>query len=98
MANRMPHQGARLVNLSDLPDEHDRPAIFKFATSFNGFEHIGSFERAADAAKSGDRSSLNLIRNELFFTARASRHRDDQSYVTKYRELLPLLQQHAGRE
>ena len=93
----MLHQGTRLVNLSDLPDEHDRPSIFRFATSFNGFAHIGSFERAADAAKSGDRSSLILIRNELFFAARASRHRHDQSYVSKYQELRPLLRQHAGR-
>lgn len=83
------------MNLSDLPDENDRPAIFKFATNFNGFDHLGSFEAAADVAASGDRSSLNLIRNELFFAARASRHRDDQSYVSKYQELLPLLRQHA---
>ena len=86
------------MNHSDSPDEHDRPEVFKFADRSNGFEETASFERVADAAKSGDRSSLKLIRNEIFVTAWAPRHRDDQSYVTKYRELLPLLQQHAGRE
>ncbi len=84
------------MNLSDLPDEDDKSAIFKFAMTFNGYEHFGSFEASAEAAKLSDRSSLNLIRNELFFSARASRHRDDDRYVNVYRDLLPLLRQHAG--
>lgn len=83
------------MKLSELPDKNDRPAIFKFATSYNGSQHFSSIEAAAVAAKSGNRSSLALIRNELFFAARASRHRDDELYVRKYEELLPLLQQHA---
>jgi len=84
------------MNLSDLPDENDKTAIFKFAVTFNGYEHFGSFEAAADAARLSDRSSLDLIRNELFFAARASRHSDNDRYVDVYRDLLPLLRQHAG--
>jgi hypothetical protein len=83
------------MNLSDLPGENDRAAIFKFAMTFNGYEHFGSFEAAADAAKSRDRSSLEHLRNELFFSARASRHRDDDLFVNTYQDILPLLRQHA---
>ncbi|RYE94272.1 MAG: hypothetical protein EOO77_44385 [Oxalobacteraceae bacterium] len=64
--------------------------------TFNGYEHFGSFEAAADAAKSRDRSSLELLRNELFFAARASRHRDDDLFVDTYQDLLPLLRLHVS--
>ncbi len=84
------------MNLPDLPGENDRDAIFKFAMTFNGYEHFGSFEAAADAAKSRDRSSLELLRNELFFAARASRHRDDDLFVDTYQDLLPLLRLHVS--
>jgi hypothetical protein len=59
--------------------------------TFNGYEHFVSFEASARAAKSGDRSTLELIRNELFFSARASRHRGDDDFVNLYHELLALL-------
>lgn len=84
------------MHLSDLPDENDGPAIFKFAMTFNGYEHFGSFEACAAAASSGDRSSLDLIRNELFLAARGARHRDADDYIDRYRELAPLLRQHAA--
>jgi hypothetical protein len=80
---------------SDLPNENDGPAIFEFAMTFNGYEHFGSFEAAALAANSGDRSRLDFIRNELFFSARASRHRGDDGYIHTYRELLPMLRHYA---
>lgn len=76
---------------NDLPAEDDGRGIFAFAMSFNGYEHFGSFEASAAAAKAGDRSSLELLRNELFFTARASRHADNDRYISVYREILPLL-------
>ncbi len=79
-----------MMRLSDLPDPNDRDAIFEFAMSFNGYERFGSFDASAIAAGSGDRSSLELIRNELFFAARASRHGDDDQFVDLYRRLLPL--------
>lgn len=78
------------MTVTDLPADGDSSAIFKFAMSFNGYEHLGSFEASTDAANSGDRSSVDLIRNELFFAARASRHGDDERFTTTYRELLPL--------
>ncbi|MEG8052904.1 hypothetical protein QP185_05950 [Sphingomonas aerolata] len=80
-----------MMRLTDLPDVNDSSAIFKFAMTFNGYEYFGSFDASADAAASGDRSSLALIRNELFFAARASRHGEDERFVALYRKLLPLL-------
>jgi hypothetical protein len=82
------------MNISDLPDVDDATAIFEFAMTFNGYEHFGSFDVSADAAESGDRSSLALIRNELFFAARASRHGGDDRFVALYLELVPLLDTH----
>jgi hypothetical protein len=79
-----------MMRLTYLPDPSDRDAVFEFAMSFNGYEHFGSFEASAAAASSGDRSSLEFIRNELFFAARASRHGDDDQFVDLYRRLLPL--------
>lgn len=79
---------------TELPDPDDASAIFAFAMTFNGYEYFGSFDAAADAAASGDRSSLTLIRNELFFTARAARHGDDDRLIVLYHELMPLFVEH----
>lgn len=73
----------------DLPDANDPSAIFEFAMSFNGYEHFGSFEKSYQAANARSRASLEDIRNELFFCARASRHRGDDEFVVRYAELLP---------
>jgi hypothetical protein len=74
-----------------LPDESDRNATFDFAMSFDGYEHYGSLEKCADAAKSKARETLADLRNELFFEARASRHRNDDEFLLVYSELLPLI-------
>ena len=79
------------MKLAELPQVDDSRSIFAFAMSYNGYEQFGLFEGAADAARSGDRSSLDLVRNELFFAARASRYRGDDRYVELYRDLLPNL-------
>lgn len=79
-----------IVRLPNLPDVNDAAAIFEFAMTFNGYEYFGSFDASATAAGSGDRSSLELLRNELFFAARASRHGDDDRFVDVYRQLLPV--------
>lgn len=76
----------------DLPDANDPSAIFEFAMTFNGYEHFGSFEQSCRAFEARSRTSLEDIRNELFFCARASRHRGDDEFVKRYAELLPLLQ------
>lgn len=73
----------------DLPDANDPTAIFEFAMTFNGYEHLGSFGACERAAKARARSSLEDIRNELFFECRASRHRGDNGFVDRYAELLP---------
>jgi len=81
------------LTLSNLPDPDDGPAIFAFSMSFNGYEHYGSFEVSATAARMRKRSSVIELRNELFFVARASRHLDSDAYVERYRELLPIFQE-----
>ncbi len=79
---------------ADLPDPEDAQAIFAFAMSFNGYEHYGSFEKSSAIAKQKPRQTLDELRNELFFVARASRHVGDNRYVAVYRELLPLFRAH----
>ena len=74
-----------------LPSIEDRRKVFKFAMLFNGYEHYGSLEAAGKMARASTRESITEIRNELFFSARASRHRDDDRYLDVYQELLPIL-------
>jgi len=64
--------------------------------SFNGYEQLGTFERAFTEARLRRRQSLVDIRNELFCEARASRHRGDDEFLDWYRELLPLLRLRLG--
>ncbi len=78
--------------LSALPDRTDRQAVFAFAMTFNGYEHFGSSEAAFAVARERRRSSLIDVRNELFLAARASRHGDNDDYLERYRELLPVFQ------
>jgi len=78
------------MNIPDLPDVNDAAAIFEFAMTFNGYEYFGSFDASATAAGAGDRSTLELIRNELFFVARASRQSNDDRFIDLYRQLVPL--------
>jgi hypothetical protein len=66
-----------------LPDPDDPRA---------GYEHFGSFDKAFTEARLRRRQSLVDIRNELFVEARSSRHRGDDEFVDRYRELLPLFQ------
>lgn len=79
-----------LTSEADLPDPEDAKAIFAFAMSFNGYERYGSFEKSSALAKQRPRQTLEELRNELFFVARASRHVGGDRYVELYRELLPL--------
>ena len=81
------------MTVGNLPDPSDRSAVFEFAMSFDGYQHYGSFEASADAAKARRRASLEDLRNELFFEARASRHRGDDEFLKTYAELLPLFRE-----
>ena len=76
----------------DLPDENIRDAVVKFALSFNGYDHHGSFEAAAQAATSKRRETLEDLRNELFMAFRSSNHRQDDHFLDVYRELRPLFE------
>jgi hypothetical protein len=78
----------------ELPPENDPDAVFAFAMSFNGYQHYGSLEASAEAAGKRKRDSLEALRNELFFSARASRARDDDQYLETYRDILPLLRRY----
>jgi len=77
--------------VEQLPAPGDRNAVFAFAMSFDGYEHFGSFEAAAENARARSRATLTDVRNELFMQARASRHRDDDKFLDTYQELLPCL-------
>lgn len=73
-----------------LPPLGDAAAIFEFGMTFNGYEAFGSFEACAAAANARKRETLDDLRNELFFACRASRHCDNDSYLSTYAELRPL--------
>ncbi len=79
------------MDIEELPDAADRKAVAKFALSFNGYEHFGSFQASVDAAMSKRRQTLDDLRNELFVAYRASNHRGDDTFIGVYRELMPLL-------
>lgn len=80
------------LSIEMLPELGDRDSVFEFAMSFDGFAHYGSFERCAASAKSQARENLSDLRNELFFQARASRHRMDDRFLETYEELRPLIE------
>ncbi len=68
-----------------------RRPFFAYAMGFNAYEKYGSFDAAASIAHRAPRSTLDEVRAELFFRARASRHCEDDDYLDAFRELLPLL-------
>jgi hypothetical protein len=80
----------------ELPSTSDPESIFRYAMSFNAYEHYGSLEAAAAVAKRASRTSLEECRAELFFKARASRHTGSDAYIATYMELRPLLEQFSG--
>ncbi|AON53789.1 hypothetical protein [Herbaspirillum seropedicae] len=79
------------LKIENLPDPDDAQGIFAFAMSFNGYEHYGSHSASMKAAKKRKRATLMDVRNELFASARASRHLQNEGYLAGYRELLPIL-------
>ena len=81
------------LTTEDLPDPDNSQAVFAFAMSFNGYEHFGSSSASMQAAKQQKRITLIDVRNELFASARASRHMDNEDFLDRYRELLPILRE-----
>ncbi|MBX2848372.1 MAG: hypothetical protein KTR16_08630 [Acidiferrobacterales bacterium] len=77
------------ITLRSLPAVGDLSEISKFAGSFNGYKHFGSFEATAEASLNSKRESLTELRNELFFSWRASRHGMGDEFVETYEELYP---------
>jgi len=75
----------------NLPSTGDDAGIFAFAMSFDAYKFYGSLEAAADVARRAPRSTLEEVRAELFFKARAARHVGSDLHVKTYAELLPLL-------
>lgn len=61
--------------------------------SFNGYEHFGSSSASMQAAKQKKRTTLIDVRNELFASAPASRHMDNEDFLDRYRELFPILRE-----
>lgn len=79
--------------MEPLPDPRNAEQVFNFAMSFNAYKRYGSLGAAAKIAEDAPRSTLDEVRAELFFKARASRHRGDDAYLETYKEILPLLEQ-----
>lgn len=79
------------ITVNDLPNPDNSRAVFAFAMSFNGYEHFGSFSASMHVAKQRTRATLIDVRNELFASARASRHMGNEDFLDLYRELLPVL-------
>jgi hypothetical protein len=80
----------------ELPSPANPAAVFAYAMRFNAYQAYGSLKAAADVARSAPRSTLEEVRAELFFKARAARHSgNDASLVEAYKELLPLLERYA---
>jgi hypothetical protein len=77
------------ITLESLPVVGDMPAISKFASTFNGYNYYGSFAATAEAARNSKRESLTELRNELFFSWRASRHGMGDEFVERYQEIYP---------
>ena len=78
--------------LEDLPVPRDERAVVSFALSFNGYEYSGGIHECAKAARQRRRETLSDLRNELFFTARATSHAGEiEHLITVYKEILPII-------
>lgn len=84
------------MKITDLPTCDNTSGIFAFAMSYNGYEEYGSFEACAAAALERPRSTLDELRNELFFQCRAGRHMNSEYFVEIYKELLPHFERILG--
>lgn len=84
--------------MEPLPNPNNPDEVFKYAMTFNAYEVYGSLEEAAKIARSAPRSTLQEVRAELFFKARASRHADNDAYLETYKEILPLLERFSKAE
>lgn len=63
------------LTLSHIPPQGaDQDAIQRFALTFDGYKHWGSFERVAEIANSGHPTTLSEWRTCLFFEQRRWRH------------------------
>ena len=82
-----------------LPDPADRNAIIEFASSFNGYEHFGSFAACANAAKAKEQETLIDLRNELFFAYRAANHTSDYNILlAAYEDFRPHFERLMGEQ
>ncbi len=66
------------LKVSDVPaHDADIEDILRFAYTFDGYRHWGSFSRCAEIANARDHDSLDELRTCLFFEARRWRHFGD---------------------
>jgi hypothetical protein len=81
------------LTIESLPQAGDAKQIFAFAMSFYSYRQFDSFRAATANARAKPRQTLADLRNELFVSARSSRHVGSDAYIDLYRELLPLIQE-----
>lgn len=80
------------LRLEKLPrNDADWETIQRFALTFDGYSHWGSFDRCAEIAESQRRETLTDVRTCLFFEQRRWRHygeEPDERAIVYIRALL----------
>jgi hypothetical protein len=80
----IPSENLQLEQLP--PSDADWPQVWRLADTFNGYKHLGSFERCAEVANQQRNSTLTALRTCLFFECRRWHHYgvDPEGYEASY--------------
>lgn len=71
----MPAIPNHALQLADIPTpEADTSTILRFALTFDGYLHCGSFEQCAEIARATGPKTLSELRATLFFHQRTAHH------------------------
>ncbi len=88
----MPLISNQRLKLKSIPPLHaDVEALMRFALTFDGYEHCGSFEACAEVANSRKHSTLSDLRTCLYFEQRRWHHfgdTPDDAALAYWRELI----------
>jgi hypothetical protein len=75
------------------PPDADWDSIQRFALTFNGYKHWGSFERCAEIAEQRRSETLTDLRTCLFFQQRRWRHLGCEPYGEEMRYIRGVLEE-----
>ncbi len=89
------------LEASDLPpDNAELEDLLRFAYTFDGYQHWGSFDRCAEIANARDHGTLDKLRACLFFEARRWHHFGDvpdEEEIRYWRSLVAEIRQRLVR-